>query len=61
MADKDLVVVRDPKDPNLVCECADPRAGGLCGASPAGHFALEGWPDTLVLCAECEADRHDHG
>lgn len=52
-------IVTDRPAPGLVCECEHrehAHAQRACGASPARHFALDGWPDSMVLCEACSAE-----
>ncbi len=53
------VIVRDPKDPDVRCDCYLASCGP-CYRQGAGRFMLEGWPDMIVLCERCELDNHTH-
>lgn len=53
------VVIRDPKDPAVRCDCYLASCGP-CYQQGAGRFMLEGWPDSIVLCERCELNNHVH-
>ncbi len=52
------VELRDPKSDENDCECFEGQS--RCGRRPAGNFMLEGWPDAIILCADCEQGAHSH-
>jgi hypothetical protein len=54
------VVIREPKESVLGCECA--ACGGYCGRRPAGRTYHVGEPRRIgqVLCAHCETPGHRH-
>ena len=52
------VELRDPKSAENTCDCF--KDCSRCGRKPAGWFMLEGWPDAVMCCADCEPGEHSH-
>lgn len=52
------ITIQEAKISSKACECFSGSI--VCGKRPAGEFMREGWPDSMILCTDCEADAHSH-